>query len=90
MIATGIIAIGPGVGRGLISSGVEFPTALTITDMLDLAIVGFLLGFDIYKKKNYKPFLVVFIVFLIGALLWQIKDTPAWQTFAKSYATIFY
>ncbi|HEU5166270.1 MAG TPA: hypothetical protein VFU29_12050 [Chitinophagaceae bacterium] len=90
MIATGIIAIGPGVGRGLISSGVEFPTALTITDMLDLAIVGFLLGFDLYKKKNYKPFLVVFIVFLIGALLWQIKDTTAWQSFAKSYAAIFY
>jgi len=90
MIATGILAIGPGVGRGLISMGVEFPIALTITDLLDLVIVGFLLGFDIYRKKNYKPFLVVFIVLLIGALLWQIKDTPAWQSFAKSYAALFY
>ena len=58
MIATGLLAIGPGVGRGLISSGVDFPTALTITDGIDLAIVGFLLGYDIYRKKNYKPFLV--------------------------------
>ena len=90
MIATGLLAIGPGVGRGLIASGVEFPTALTITDVADLLIVGFLLGFDIYKKKNYKPFLVVFMVFLIGAILWQLRDSAAWQSFAKSYASLFY
>lgn len=91
MIATGILAIGPGVGRGLIGSfGVEFWNALTITDVIDQAIVGFLLGFDIYRKKNYKPFLVVFLVFLIGALLWQLRDSAAWQSFAKSYAAMFY
>jgi hypothetical protein len=90
MIATGILAIGPGVGRGLITLGVEFPTALTITDVFDLAIVGFLLGFDIYRKKNYKPFLVVFIAFLVGALLWQLRDSTAWQSFARNYAAIFY
>jgi len=90
MIATGMLAIGPGVGRGLISMGVEFPIALAITDILDLAIVGTLLGFDIYRKKNYKPFLVVFMVFLIGVILWQLKDSAAWQSFAKWYAAMFY
>jgi hypothetical protein len=91
MIATGIIAIGPGVGRGLINSfDIGFGNALTITDLLDLAIVGFLLGYDIYRKKNYKPFLVVLMVFLVGALLWQIRYSEAWQSFAKSYATWFY
>ena len=91
MIATGIIAIGPGVGRGLINSfGIGFGKSLTITDVLDLAIVGFLLGYDIYKKKNYKPFLEVFVVFLIGAILWQVRDSAAWQSFAKTYAAWFY
>ena len=91
MIATGILAIGPGVGRGLIYSlGLDIGAALTITDVVGLAIVGFLLGNDIYRKKNYKPFLVVFIVLAIGALLWQARDTDAWQSFAKRYASIFY
>jgi len=91
MIATGILAIGPGVGRGLINSfAVEPGTALTITDLIDLAIVGFLLGYDIYKKKNYKPFLVVFIVFLIGAFLWQVRDSNGWQLFAQRYVAMFY
>lgn len=91
MIATGILAIGPGVGRGLINSfGIGIGTALTVTDLIALVIVGFLLCYDIYKKKNYKPFLVVFIVFLIGAFLWQVRDSDAWQSFAKSYASMFY
>jgi hypothetical protein len=90
MIATGIIAIGPGVGRGLISLGVDFGTAITITDSIEVAIPAVLLAYDIYKKKNYKPSLVIFTVFLIGGLLWQIRDTTAWQSFARTYAAWFY
>ncbi len=91
MIATGILAIGPGVGRGLSSSfGLSVWDALTITDLIDLLIVGLLLGIDVYRKKNYKPFLAVFAVLFIGSVLWQIRDSSLWQSFAKTYATLFY
>ena len=91
MIATGILAIGPGIGRGLGSSfGLTVWDALTITDILDLLIVGLLLGIDVYRKKNYKPFLAVFVVLLIGSVLWQIRDSSLWQNFAKTYAAWFY
>jgi hypothetical protein len=91
MVATGLLAIGPGVGRGLGHSfGLDLATAITITDVLDLAIVGVLLGVDLYRKKNYKPFLTVFLVLLIGSVLWQLRDTDAWQAFAKNYAELFY
>jgi len=90
MIATGIIGIGPGVGRGLISLGVDFGTSITITDSIEVIIPAILLGYDIYKKKNYKPSLIIFIVFLIGGLLWQIRATDAWQSFAKAYASLLY
>lgn len=91
MIATGILAIGPGVGRGLGTGfGFNLGDALTITDVLDLAIVGILLGIDVYRKKNYKPFLTVFLVLLAGSVLWQLRDTALWQSFAKNYAALFY
>ena len=91
MIATGILAIGPGVSRGLgFNFGLGLGTAMTITDVLDLVIVGALLGIDLYRKKNYKPFLTVFLVLLIGSALWQLRDTDGWQTFAKYYAELFY
>ncbi len=91
MIATGILAIGPGVARGLDHSfEVEFAQAILITDILDLAIAGFLLTIDLYRKKNYKPLLIIFLVLLIGAALWQLRNTGTWQTFAKNYVELFY
>ncbi len=91
MIATGILAIGPGIARGLNNNfNIDFGMAPAITDIIDLLIIGFLLGFDIYRKKNYKPFLVVFLILLIGALLWQIRDGSAWESFARGYANMFY
>jgi hypothetical protein len=91
MIATGILGIGPGIGRGLQNSfGVSFGSALTITDSISLSIVTVLLGYDIYRKKNIRPSLVVFAVFFISFLLWQWRDTSAWQSFAKHYAEWFY
>lgn len=91
MIATGILAIGPGAGRGLGASfGLSLGDAITITDVFELVIVGILLGVDVYRKKNYKPFLIVFLVLLVGKVLWQLRDTAFWQTFAKNYAALFY
>lgn len=91
MIATGILAIGPGISRGLgYNFGLSLGPAMTIADVLDLVIVGTLLGIDLYRKKNYKPFLTVFIVLLVGSILWQLRDTAPWQSFARNYAELFY
>jgi hypothetical protein len=91
MIATGILAIGPGVGRGLMASfDFSLFAALSITDVFELLIVGALLGVDLVKKNDYKPFLVVFLVFLAGKVLWQIRDSDLWQNFARTYADLLY
>ncbi|MCS5490891.1 hypothetical protein [Algoriphagus limi] len=91
MIGTGLLAIGPGIGRGLSNTlGFSLQAALTITDVLDLLIVGAFLGYDLIKKKDYKPNLVIFIVFLIGSILWQFDYSNFWQTFAQGYADLFY
>ncbi|MEN2284214.1 hypothetical protein AAGF08_18870 [Algoriphagus sp. SE2] len=91
MIATAILAIGPGVGRGLVAS-FDLPlfTALTITDILDLVIVGVLLGYDLVKKNDFKPYLTVFLLLLGGSFLWQINESNFWQNFASYYVELFY
>lgn len=91
MIATGILAIGPGVGRGLIASfDLSLYTAISVTDVLELVIVGTLLGVDLVKKNNYIPYLMVFLILLVGKVLWQIHDTDLWQNFARTYAEFLY
>ena len=91
MIATGILAIGPGVGRGLVASfDFSLYTALSITDVLELVIIGTLLSVDLVKKYDYKPYLVVFLVLLVGKILWQIAYSDFWQTFAQGYADLLY
>lgn len=91
MIGTGILAIGPGVGRGLVNSfGYDFDTVFSILDLVNLLLVGLLLGYDIYKKQNPRPYLIVFITLFFGAFLWQIRDSVIWQSLAKNYAAMLY
>jgi hypothetical protein len=91
MIATGLLAIGPGVGRGLVASfDLPFFISLSITDALVLVIVGVLLAVDLVKKNDYKPYLVVFLVLLVGSVFWQFHDSDLWQNFARSYAKLLY
>lgn len=91
MIATGILAIGPGVGRGLMASfDFSLYAALSTTDVIDLVIVGVLLSVDLAKKNDYKPYLVVFLLLLVGKVLWQISYSNLWQNFARTYADLLY
>ena len=91
MIATGILAIGPGFGRGLLYNfGIDFGIVFSILDLINLLLVSCLLGYDLYKKQNYKPWLVVWFAFLVGGILWQMRYNAGWQAFAKFYASVFY
>lgn len=91
MIATGILAIGPGVGRGLMASfDFSLYAALSTTDLIDLVIIGVLLGVDLVRKNDFKPYLVVFSVLLVGKVLWQISYSDFWQNFAHSYVELLY
>lgn len=91
MIATGLLAIGPGMGRGLMGTfGLSLQDALTITDILDLIIVGAFIVYDWKKQKDFTPYLIVFLSFLIGAILWQVNFSSGWQNFAQGYADLLY
>ena len=91
MIGTAMLAIGPGVGRGLMNSfGLSLWDALAITDVIDIVIVSVLLGYDVYKRKNPAPYLVILAVLIVGAIMWQLRLSTAWQAFAGKWAALFY
>ncbi|WP_425639599.1 hypothetical protein ACPUEN_08190 [Algoriphagus yeomjeoni] len=91
MIATGLLAIGPGIGRGILFSfDASLGMAMTISDLLVLLIAGILLFIDITGKKSNRASLTIFLIFIIYMSLWQIRDTVLWQSFAQHYANIFY
>ena len=91
MIGTAIIAIGPGIGRGLMAAfNMDLVAALTITDCIDIVIAAVLLGFDIRQNKNYKPYLVILLTFIVGALLWQFRMSAPWQAFSGLWAGLFF
>jgi hypothetical protein len=91
MIGTAMLAIGPGVGRGLMNSfGLSLWDALAITDVIDIVMVSVLLGYDVYKRKNPAPYLVILAVLIVGAIMWQLRLSTAWQAFAGKWAALFY
>jgi hypothetical protein len=91
MIGTGILAIGPGIGRGLMGAfNLSLWDSITITDSIDMALALILLGFDVFRNKNYKPYLVILLVMIASALLWQFRLSAPWQAFAGKWADLFY
>ena len=91
MIGTGLLMIGPGFGRALISSfGVSLWDAITYTDSAAIAITIALLIYDIVKKNPVAPYTIVLIVLVVENLLWYYRMSGPWQTFAGKFAELFF
>ncbi|MHA4842881.1 hypothetical protein ACX0G7_01895 [Flavitalea antarctica] len=91
MIGTGLLMIGPGFGRALISSfGVSLWDAITYTDTAAIVITIALLIYDIVKKNPVAPYTIVLIVLVIEKLLWYYRMSGPWQIFAGKFAELFF
>lgn len=91
MIGTGLLMIGPGLGRALIMYfNVPFEMAVSRVHEWVLVISFVFLILDLYKKKNIKPNLTVFLVLLMVYVIWAIRSGPAWQAVGKTWANLFY
>jgi len=83
MIATSLLMIGPGFARGLGTNyGIEIGRGINYTDWAAMAIVALFLAYDIYKKNNPLPYIVILSVLACENILWQFRLTDAWQGFA--------
>jgi hypothetical protein len=91
MIGTGILMIGPGVGR-LISLYLGLPigpgAAITLATVALAGLVFLVL--DLVHKRNAIPNLVVTDLLVLHLILWQIRYTPLWQKPAEIFAQAFF
>lgn len=91
MIGTGLLMIGPGLGRALIIYfNIPFEEAVSRVDEVVLAVAFLFLIIDIYRKKNFKPTLTVFLILLVSHLFWLLRAGPVWQPLGKAWAALFF
>jgi hypothetical protein len=58
--------------------------------ILAIAIAIVFLVFDIHKKNNYRPFLVVLITLVFLDVLWKFRLHEIWQVPAKAFADLLF
>lgn len=91
MVGTGILMIGPGLGRILTANfGLPINLGVTIT-LVAVAFVALLfLVLDIVKKQNYVPNLIVTGLLILQSLLWELRYTAFWQKTGEIFADVFF
>ena len=91
MIGTGLLMIGPGLGRLLIVN-FQFPppTGISITLAVNALIaVIFLIG-DIVHKRDYSPNLIVAGLLVLQSVIWEMRYSAVWQGPGSSFADVFF
>ena len=91
MVATSFLMISPGLGRALIIYyRFSLQDAVNYSNYLVMAIAGALLINDIMKKRDYSPFAVVLVVFILMHLAWNFRDSTVWQFIGEAFANVFF
>ena len=91
MIGTALLMIGPGLGRALIVYfNVPFPVAVTSVSLLSTAIALVLLLIDVFKRRSYAAFTVIFFVLLLTLMAWELRMTQGWQSIGGLIARIMF
>ncbi|MGC3945864.1 MAG: hypothetical protein QM762_15295 [Chryseolinea sp.] len=91
MIGTGIMMLGPGIGRLLgIWFGVPGPLVVTSTLIIVASVAFVFLIIDIVKKQDYRPYAIVTLLMIIQSVLWEVRYTDFWQPIGRGLASLLY
>jgi hypothetical protein len=91
MTSTGIMMLGPGLGRFMIVfCGLPFPVVIITMILLTLgvAIVWFI--FDYRNKKSLMPMSVLIMMSIVATLIQINANGAIWQSFAAWFASNFF
>lgn len=91
MLGTGLLMIGPGLGRGLIVYfGIPAPAGISITLAVVALISVIFLVMDIINKRNYIPNLIVAGLMILQSVIWEIRYSALWQEPGSLFAHVFF
>ena len=80
MIGTSLFMIGPSLGRALIIYfGKTLDQAVDFTNFLSIGIATALMLNDMLRKRSYKAFTIVLLVMVCLHIVWELRNTGAWQ-----------
>lgn len=80
MIGTSLLMIGPGLGRALIVYfGKTLDQSVDFTDFLSIGIAAALMLNDMLRKRSYRAFAIVLLVVTCVHIIWESRNTGAWQ-----------
>lgn len=90
MIGTALIMIGPGLGR---ACGIYFrmpgPIAVTFTFAVMAFFAIIFLAIDVYKRRDYFPYLIVLFAMLFQSAAWELRSTDLWQSIGNVFAWLY-
>jgi hypothetical protein len=89
MIGTGIIMIGPAIGRILFTYFPDASDAL-IPLYIKTALAAALFFSDLIKRKNWLPYLMVLSAFIFADTVFHARYSDAWQAVGKFIVNTFY
>jgi len=91
MIGTALIMISAGLGRVLIVLlKVEFNTALLTTLYIEAGLATVFLLYDLVKKKDYIPNLIIASSFIISTLIYYERYSDFFQAFGRFFTRTFF
>lgn len=91
MLATALLMFGPAFFRILRDTfGLLPPIASSYTFIASDIICAVFLIYDIYKKQPFQPFLIILLTLLFEHLLFALRMTFVWQSFAEKLVSIFF
>ena len=90
MASTGLMMLGPGLGRLLVTNGIPFPIVIVsiILGTTGVAVVWMIL--DIRNKKSAFPMGVFVVIGLVAGFVNANSHAAWWQSFGKLWVSTLY
>lgn len=89
MIGTGVLMIGPGLGRVLIVNfGFIASTGISLAINALIGVIFLLI--DVVNKRDYSPNLIVAGLMILQLAIWEMRYYDVWQGPGSTFAELFF